>query len=128
MTGISLAGAVGTALVDSRFSREAEQQADRFAFAAAQRMGFEPTGLADLLERVANDDDYSRALALLSTHPLTAERREALELLRKDAGGPVRPAFSADEWQAIKTMCTVPVRRRPPAASGKAGDKTNVHP
>ncbi|MBY0431138.1 MAG: M48 family metalloprotease, partial [Rhodospirillales bacterium] len=128
MTGVSVAGAIGTALVDSRFSREAEHQADRFAFDVAQRLRFEPAGLADLLERVAGDDEYSRALALLSTHPLTAERREALERLQTGAGAAMRPAFSADEWQAIKAMCKPAANgpRRPP--SRKANDKAKVRP
>jgi hypothetical protein len=44
------------------------------------------------------------ALALLSTHPLTSERREALEALTvSDAS--LQPAFTPAEWQAIKTMC-----------------------
>jgi len=104
MTGLSVAGGVGAALIDSRFSREAERQADRFAADVARRMAFQPAGLANLLERVAGDDQMTRALALLSTHPLTAERRQALEALTvTDAS--LQPAFSTEEWQAIKAMC-----------------------
>lgn len=104
MTGLSIAGGVGAALIDSRFSREAERQADFFAADVARRMAFQPAGLANLLERVAADDQMSQALALLSTHPLTAERRKALEALTvTDAS--LQPAFTAQEWQAIKTMC-----------------------
>jgi Zn-dependent protease with chaperone function len=104
MTGLSIAGGVGAALIDSRFSREAERQADRFAADVAKRMAFQPAGLANLLERVAADDQMTQALALLSTHPLTSERRQALEALTV-TDATLSPAFTAEEWQAIKAMC-----------------------
>lgn len=104
MTGISVAGAVGAALIDSSFSREAERQADRFAADVARRMAFQPAALPRLLKRVAGDDEMSRALALFSTHPLTAEREAALEAMTvTDAS--LKPPFTPEEWQAIKSMC-----------------------
>lgn len=112
LTGLSVAGAVGAALIDNRFSREAEAEADAFAGRTAQRLGFSPAGLIDLLERVSADDAFSRALALFSNHPLTADRRRALEAFA--SGAPAgRPAFSAAEWRAIKAMCP-PVAPEPP--------------
>ena len=115
MTGLSVAGGIGAALIDSRFSREAERQADRFAADVARRMAFQPTGLANLLDRVAADDRMTEALALLSTHPLTSERRQALEALTvTDAS--LSPAFTEAEWRAIKAMCD----RRPEGDRGKA--------
>jgi Zn-dependent protease with chaperone function len=112
MTGLSIAGALGAALIDSRFSREAEREADRFAADAAQRLSFRPAGLANLLERVAGDDEFTAALALLSTHPLTTERRAYLESLAVDEGD-IKPVFTAAEWRAIKAMC------EPAAAQGR---------
>jgi len=106
MTNVSVAGAVGATLIDSRFSREAEREADRFAAATAVRLGFDPAALATLLERVAGDDTMSQSLAFLSTHPLTIERRAALEAMVKEtAGASHAPVFSDAEWQAIKAMC-----------------------
>ena len=106
MTNISVAAAIGATLIDSRFSREAERAADRFAAEAAVRLGFDPTALATLLERVAGDGEMSQSLAFLSTHPLTAERRVALEeMAAAAAGSPRDPVFSEAEWQAIRTMC-----------------------
>lgn len=46
----------------------------------------------------------TQALALLSTHPLTSERREALEASTVTDTS-LSPAFTAAQWQAIKTMC-----------------------
>ena len=106
MTGISVAAGLGATLIDARFSRDAERQADAFAALVAQRLDFQPAGLADLINRVGEDDDFARALALFSTHPLTEDRRAALE--RLSAQRPLtglEPPFSEAEWQAIKTMC-----------------------
>ena len=104
MTGLSVAGAIGSALIDNRFSRRAEAQADRFASETAHRLGFSPKGLVDLLDRVAKDDVFSRATALFSNHPLTEERRKALEAFDTPVDNP-QPAFTAAEWLAIKNMC-----------------------
>lgn len=104
MTGLSVAGGIGAALIDSRFSREAEREADRFAADVARRMAFQPAGLTNLLERVAGDDSMSRTFALLSTHPLTSERRAALESFTVTDPS-LSPAFTAEEWTAIKSMC-----------------------
>lgn len=104
MTNLSVAAAAGATLIDSRFSREAEHEADAFAGAAGNRLGFSPLALAGLLERIAADDTMSRTLALLNTHPLTDERRAALEALEV-APTTTRPAFSEAEWQAIKSLC-----------------------
>jgi Zn-dependent protease with chaperone function len=127
MTGLSVAGGIGAALVDSRFSREAEREADRFAADAAQRMGFQAAGLVDLLERVAGDDEMSQAMALLSTHPLTSERRANLEALAV-VNANATPAFSPEEWAAIKSMCGGPGGATAPSQTNPAallGNDTN---
>lgn len=107
MTGLSLAGAIGSQLIDNRFSRRAEAEADEFAGETGKRLGFSPKGLVDLLERVAKDDAFSRALALFSNHPLTDERRAALEAM-EDASTATAPAFTDAEWTAIRNMCPPP--------------------
>jgi len=105
MTGISVAAGLGATLIDSRFSRDAERQADQFAANVAGRMDFQPAGLADLLDRVAEDDEFTQAMALLSTHPLTSDRRTNLVALTQQPTTGLEPPFSAAEWTAIKTMC-----------------------
>jgi Zn-dependent protease with chaperone function len=118
LTGLSVAGAIGSSLIDNRFSRQDEAEADRFAADTAQRLGYSTKGLADLLERVAKDDSFSRALALFSNHPLTDERRRALEALETPVADP-RPAFSDVEWAAIRDMCPPPP---PPSLPKLAGE------
>ncbi|MCS6759962.1 MAG: M48 family metallopeptidase [Candidatus Devosia euplotis] len=112
MTGLSLAAGLGSAIIDARFSRDAERQADLFAARLAQRLDFDPSGLADLLTRVGRDDDFSRALALLNTHPLTDDRKAALALLGQQRPTGLEPPFSTTEWRAIKAICGGAVDQR----------------
>jgi predicted Zn-dependent protease len=105
LTGISIAAGIGSTLIDTRFSREAEREADRFAANAASRLGFAASGMPDLLDRAAEDTRFDRALAFFSTHPLTEDRRAALERMTSYEDSDPRPAFSADEWRAIRMMC-----------------------
>lgn len=107
VTGISVAAGVGSALINTSFSRESERQADAFAARAAEHMGFQPSAFAGLLARISDDDSLTRAMALLSTHPLTEERRLNLEALEPHNAG-LAPAFTAEEWLAIKSMCPGP--------------------
>lgn len=114
MTGISIAAGLGSTLIDTHFSREAESQADAYAAQVAGRMDFQPAALADLLNRVAEDDDFSKALALFSTHPLTGDRRLHLQALTRENPAGLQSPFTAAEWNAIKTMCGGPPKTPPP--------------
>jgi Zn-dependent protease with chaperone function len=107
LTGASVAAIIGDTLINSHFSRESELEADAYSASVARRLAFDPQGLPNLLDRVAGDDDATRALALLSTHPLTDDRRAALEALAIDQTGLEEP-FTDAEWQAIRTMCGSP--------------------
>ncbi|KQX34907.1 hypothetical protein ASD04_16125 [Devosia sp. Root436] len=108
MTGISVAAGLGATIIDARFSRDAERQADAFAGHVAERMDFNPAGLADLINRVGADDEFARALALLSTHPLTDDRKAALEILSQQRPAGLEPPFTSAEWNAIRAMCGAP--------------------
>lgn len=125
MSGLSVAGGLGAMLIDTRFSRQAEAEADRFSAAVAARLGFDPVGLPNLLERVAADDDFTRALALLSTHPLTEERRRILEALVTPRDGTIVP-FSDEEWRAIKAMCGTSAPITPTAGPSRELPKEKV--
>ncbi|MET3896885.1 Zn-dependent protease with chaperone function [Devosia sp. UYZn731] len=114
MTGISIAAGLGSTMIDTHFSREAESQADAYAAEVASRMDFQPAGLADLLNRVAEDDDFSKALALFSTHPLTEDRRAHLEALTRQTPAGLEPPFTPTEWSAIKSMCSEPLKASAP--------------
>lgn len=119
MTGISVAAGLGATIIDARFSRDAERQADAFAAHTAERMDFNPAGLADLINRVGADDEFARALALLSTHPLTDDRKAALEILSQQRPTGLEPPFTAAEWTAIRSMCGEPDETAPAKTKNK---------
>jgi Zn-dependent protease with chaperone function len=114
MTGISIAAGLGSTLIDTHFSREAESQADAYAAEVAGRMDFQPAALADLLNRIAEDDDLSKALALFSTHPLTEDRRLHMQALTHENPAGLQSPFTPAEWTAIKNMCGGPPKAPPP--------------
>lgn len=117
MTGISVAAGLGATMIDARFSRDAERQADAYAALVAQRLDFNPAGLADLINRVGSDDEFARALALLSTHPLTDDRKAALDILAAQRPTGLEPPFTTAEWVAIRSMCD------PTASTGRTKTK-----
>lgn len=73
-------GALPTYLLQSRFSREFEREADAIAVEKLRKAGIEPTYLATMLRRLSktNGEADSTVLGYLSTHPPTPERIEAI--------------------------------------------------
>jgi len=82
---VSSATALGSALpaflLQSRFSREFEREADAHAVDELRRGGVDPTHLARMLERLAatHDEGDSKVMGYLRTHPPTPERIEAIQ-------------------------------------------------
>ncbi len=113
ITGLSIAGGLGAALINTSFSREAEREADEFSYQVATKMSFDSNGLPDLLDRIGQDNEDTVAFALLSTHPLNQERRAALAAHQQGEQARI-PAFSDEEWQAISTMCGTGNAASPP--------------
>lgn len=96
-----------------RFSREAEAEADAGGQQLLKSLGMSSEGMAPFFQRIAAKGDGPAAAnvkELLSDHPDTA-RRAQLSRLRATPG---RPAFSAQDWAAIKAVCKAtpgPLRR-----------------
>ena len=80
----ALAAAAPTALLNARYSRDLEREADAYAVGALRAIGIAPTRLADMLERMEaerageGNESPPGAIAYLSTHPTTAERLRTL--------------------------------------------------
>ena len=74
----SMAAALPTVLMQTKFSRDFEREADRYAARFMQQKNLEPRHLANILQRLdesfADEDDND----FLSTHPLTKERAKYL--------------------------------------------------
>ncbi len=75
-----LAASIPTFLVEQRYSREFEYEADAFALAWLRTAGMDPDRLGAILTRLTRSagDDPAGLGRYLSTHPSTAERIEAI--------------------------------------------------
>lgn len=92
-------------LAGAEYSRDAEREADRFAVGAVAVAGGDARALGPLLERLQAEAGDEPAVALLSTHPISAERKADIDRLAADrTRGPGRVMSPAD-WQAIRTIC-----------------------
>lgn len=92
----TLSGAmVGLPIIvaQTKYSREFESEADRFAFQLLTLKGFSPHAFADLMERLSSKHRYRmKGFAWISTHPVTSERieqaREASNMGGTNGNGP----------------------------------------
>ena len=99
---IGVMGGAGALLLELSFSREDESAADAVALAVLEQADISPRGLADFLARLDEElpalpDD----LAILSTHPPSSERAEALSA----AGYRGTPALGERDWRTLRTIC-----------------------
>jgi Zn-dependent protease with chaperone function len=96
-------GALGVASLG--FSRKAENEADSFARARLAHAHISPAGAAGFFERLRKQSgDEPGWTSWLESHPSPVDRAGAfLGAVRKDAG--YRPALSARDFAAIRTMC-----------------------
>ncbi|GGE35892.1 metalloendopeptidase [Agaricicola taiwanensis] len=89
-------------LAESAHSRETERQADAFALNLMTSTSVSPAGLADFFRREARSSSDER-FAILSSHPVSSERLEAIE--RAATAGENQPILTEDEWAALKEIC-----------------------
>lgn len=102
-------GTVAQGLITTGYTRAAEGQADAFAVDALRRVQISPADTAAFFDRLgasekAMNKRAAAALGYLSSHPLSADRR-ALFAGDVRKGAAYRPAMSAADWQAVRTMC-----------------------
>jgi predicted Zn-dependent protease len=73
-------GALPAFLIQSRFSREFEREADAHAVTVLRRAGIDPAHLATMLGRLSKTarEPDAKVLHYLGTHPSTPERIEAI--------------------------------------------------
>lgn len=103
-------GALTQTLVSNRYSRGDERAADAAGLATLERAHISPRGIAALFDRLGKMEPggagMDRVFAVLSTHPLSAERRQAF-LSAPDVG--TTPALSDADWRALKAVCAKPL-------------------
>ncbi|MGL5114686.1 MAG: M48 family metallopeptidase [Beijerinckiaceae bacterium] len=89
-------------LLTSRYSRDAERQADRFGVELITKAGGDPRALGRFLRRVASFPG-ERSLEILMSHPVTEDRVAEIEKLSPP--GTARSLLSDTEWRALRAIC-----------------------
>jgi predicted Zn-dependent protease len=93
-----------TSLLNASHSREAEQEADAFAFAVMRKLGRSPVPMAELLFRITGEQRKQLGgFTILNSHPLTEDRLAAAKKDDRPASGP--ELLSPEEWRALKGIC-----------------------
>lgn len=106
VTGGTLIAIAGDQLMQASYTRDAEANADTFAFGLMTRARISSDGLADFFTRIAAMTDG--VPEFLSSHPLSADRAaraHANAEAERTSGLDLSPALSASDWAALKGIC-----------------------
>jgi len=99
-------GAITQTLISNRYSRSDESAADAAGLEMLQHAHISPRGIATLFDRLGRMEPTggatARLFALLSTHPLSADRRR---MFLEAPAAAASPALSPADWEALKTSC-----------------------
>lgn len=99
--GTVLAG-VGSTVIESGYSRDAESAADIMAVTALNQLGLTARPLADFLTRLSEADPIAAAIPeFLSTHPGHENRSAQLRELSQAHGR----ALTKFDWEAVQNIC-----------------------
>lgn len=97
-------GSAGTYLLSTKFSREAESEADRLGLQRLNKAAINPEALGSFFERLTPDDDDGHDyFSYLSTHPPLKERI-IIAAAQNQAGFTYRPALERQKWRALKNL------------------------
>lgn len=120
------------ALMDARYSRAAESEADSFAVGALARNHISTRPTADFFARMGRMErtgstTIDTAFSWLSSHPMSAARREMFLAADKQISTQ-HPAMTPAEWSAVRQMCATkpsrsPARTPQPRSGGPAATK-----
>jgi len=105
------AGEYGQALLESRYSRKAESEADAYSIAHLRQAGISPQATADFFARLGKGEpNMPGFMVYLASHPPSAERRKRFAEGATTMGA-TRPALTISEWTAVRAMCGGPMAR-----------------
>ncbi len=111
--GSETLASLGLLLVQLRYTRAAEREADRQALALLRQAGISAKPLAAFFARMREKEKESptlktlEKLRFLSSHPPTPEREALFAAAR---AYPTRPSLAPRDWQALRAACKSAVR------------------
>ena len=105
---MDLVHSAGSAVVNSRFSREDEREADILGVRRLAKAGIDPEAIAKFFSGVSSSPgttpEDTDGFSYLDSHPLLAER---ITYMREEAAGfpgPFAPALSQSRWRTLQTL------------------------
>jgi beta-barrel assembly-enhancing protease len=102
----------GQALIESRYGRAAEREADDYSIEQLKKARISPAATAELFGRLSKDEPGMPGVFIyLASHPPSKERQRRFTEATKAMPAPV-PALAPAEWQAIRAMCTGKTRSK----------------
>jgi Zn-dependent protease with chaperone function len=100
-TGGGLVVIAARTIVQSAYSREVENAADRYGVGLVARIGGDGRAFGTMLERIAGA--IEPGMSILRDHPVTKERIARINAIATPRRGP--PLLDAAEWAALKRIC-----------------------
>ena len=95
----------GQALVQSRYDRAAESEADQYSIERLKAARISPTATAEFFARLSKEEaGMPDVLGYLASHPPSIERRQRFAAAAKGMTATV-PALTVAEWSAVRAMC-----------------------
>jgi len=98
--GSGMLGDMAAQLSELRFSRDLESESDRLGLLALKQAGIAPQGMVSFFDKLRRQEGAAPP-ALLSTHPASEDRMQALQVMLNDIGSWPAPPLPYD-WTAIK--------------------------
>jgi predicted Zn-dependent protease len=109
-------GEYAESLLDSRYSRSAEADADAYSLAHLRAANISPRGTAEFFDRLGKQEGKSgvkveKMFAYVAGHPPSDARRD---MFLKGAGALTHPVPALDDsaWQGLRTICASSKPRR----------------
>lgn len=95
----------GQALIESRYSRSAEREADDYSVEHLKKAGISPAATAKLFARLGKQEaELPGVFVYMASHPPSIERRQRFEAAAKTMPTS-RPSLDAAQWAAVRAMC-----------------------
>lgn len=98
--GSGMLGDMAAQLSELKFSRDLESESDRLGLLALKQAGIAPQGMVSFFEKL-NKQEGAAPPALLSTHPASSERMQALQAMIMEIG-PWPSTPLPYDWKVVK--------------------------
>ncbi|MES2498582.1 MAG: M48 family metallopeptidase [Pseudomonadota bacterium] len=98
----------GQALIEARYSRAAESEADEYSVEQLVKAGISPAPTAKLFERLGKQEAaLPKIFVYGASHPPSADRKTLFDGAAKRVLQP-RPSLTPAAWDAVRAMCGKP--------------------